>query len=80
MAVHEYARAQCRVASVSECKKKELKKAIEDELALIGGEGLPEEDLYLFEINLDELETTSGKNQAYWLLAICAARAWRQFQ
>lgn len=60
-------------------KKEELQKAIEDELAL-GGAGLAEEDLYLLEINLDDLATTSGEDQTYWLLAIRAARAWRTLQ
>ncbi|KAL7532026.1 hypothetical protein ACHAXR_005327, partial [Thalassiosira sp. AJA248-18] len=29
---------------------------------------------YLLEINLDDLETTSGDTQEYWLLSIIAAR------
>jgi hypothetical protein len=40
----------------------------------IGGAGLAEEDTYLLEINLDELETSSGEDQTYWLLALRAAR------
>jgi hypothetical protein len=60
-------------------RKEELQRAIEDELEL-GGEGLAEEDLYLLEINLDDLETTSGELQAYWLLSIRAAREWRRLQ
>jgi len=40
----------------------------------LGTEGLREEDKYLMEINLDDLETTSGEKQEYWLLAIRAAR------
>jgi hypothetical protein len=55
--------------SLATTKKEELQKAIEDELEL-GGEGLVEEDLYLLEINLDDLATTSGEDQTYWLLAI----------
>jgi hypothetical protein len=57
-------------------KKEELQKAIEDELEL-GGEGLAGEDMYLLEINLDDLATTSSEDQTYWLLAIRAARRWR---
>ena len=49
---------------------------IENQIALRGG-GLDEGDRYLLEINLDDLETTSGETQAYWLLAIIAAREWR---
>lgn len=65
--------------SLANAKKEELKRAIKDELAL-GGEGLAEEDLYLLEINLDELDTSSGESQIYWLMAIRAARAWRTLQ
>ena len=65
--------------ALATARKEELRRAIEDELA-IGGEGLAEEDLYLLEINLDNLDTTSGEDQAYWLMAIKAARAWRQIQ
>jgi hypothetical protein len=65
--------------ALATAKKEELQRAIEDELAL-GGEGLAEEDLYLLEINLEDLATTSGEDQTYWLLAIQAARAWRSLQ
>jgi hypothetical protein len=65
--------------ALSTAKKEELQKAIEDELEL-GGEGLAEEDLYLLEINLDDLATSSGEDQTYWLLAIRAAREWRRLQ
>jgi hypothetical protein len=60
-------------------KKEELQKAIEDELEL-GGKCLAEDDMYLLEINLDDLATTSGEDQTYWLLAIRAARVWRALQ
>ena len=40
----------------------------------LGNNGLLEEDLYLLEVNLEDLETTSGERQEYWLLAIRAAR------
>ncbi len=43
----------------------ELQIAIEEQQE-IGLEGLREEDKYLMEINLDDLETTSGEHQAYW--------------
>ena len=56
--------------------QKELQKAIEDQIEL-GGEGLAEEDRWLLELNLEDLETTSGKTQEYWLLAILAAREFR---
>ena len=65
--------------TLATAKKEGLQKAIEDELEL-GGEGLAEEDMYLLEINLDDLATMSGEDQTYWLLAIRAAQAWRALQ
>ena len=50
-------------------RKERLQTEIEQEL-LLGGEGLEEADRFLLEINLEDLETTSGETQAYWLLAI----------
>ena len=40
----------------------------------LGTEGLLEEDCYLAECNLRDLEETSGISETYWLLAIQAAR------
>ncbi len=40
----------------------------------LGEDSLEEEDKYLLEINLEDLESTSGKAQTYWLLAIQAAK------
>ena len=54
-------------------RKEELQMEIEKQQEL-GGEGLLDEDRYLLEVNLDDLETTSGEWQEYWLLAIRAAR------
>ena len=53
--------------------KEELMKEIEHQLDL-GEEGLAEEDKFLLECNFDELATTNGKQQEYWILAIHAAR------
>ena len=53
--------------------KEELLKEIEHQLTL-GPEGLSEEDRFLLECNFDELTSTSGEQQEYWLLAIQAAR------
>jgi len=53
--------------------KEELLKEIEHQLKL-GPEGLSEEDRFLLECNFDELTSTSGEQQEYWLLAIQAAR------
>ena len=65
--------------SLATKRKEELKEAILDQL-YIGEEGMAEEDKYLLEINLEELETTSGIKQHYWLLAIRAARRWQELQ
>ena len=40
----------------------------------LGEEGLLEEDCYLADCNLGDLEETSGILETYWLLAIQAAR------
>ena len=40
----------------------------------LGTEGLLEEDRYLAECNLGDLEKISGILETYWLLAIQAAR------
>ncbi len=40
----------------------------------LGKEGLLEEDCYLAECNLGDLEETSGILETYWLLSIQAAR------
>ena len=53
--------------------KAKLLKEIEHQLAL-GPEELAEEDRFLLECNLDEIASTTGKLQGYWLLGIQAAR------
>ena len=55
--------------------KEGLLKEIEHQLTL-GPEGLSDEDRFLLECNFDELTSTSGEQQEYWLLAIQAAREW----
>jgi hypothetical protein len=54
-------------------RKEDIRRELLDQIE-IGGEGLVEEDKYLLEINLDELDTSSGEEQTYWLLALRAAR------
>ena len=39
----------------------------------LGDEEFDEEDKYLLEINLGDLDTTLGERQSYWLLAVEAA-------
>jgi len=40
----------------------------------MGWEDLTEEDQYLVEVNLEDLEHTSSERQEYWLVTIQAAR------
>ena len=53
--------------------KEQLNKEIEQQIEQ-GGEGLAEEDRWMVEVNLDNLERSSGESESYWLLAIRAAR------
>ena len=55
-------------------RKEELQREIEDQIEL-GGAELDEQDGYLLEINLEDLETSTGEDQYYWIIAIQAARA-----
>ena len=50
-------------------KKEELRDKIE-EVQAMAGEDLLEEDKFLAEVNLDDLEESSGEKQTYWLLAM----------
>ena len=54
-------------------QKEELQMAIEAQQDMGCGD-LTEEDQYLAEVNLENLEYTSGERQEYWLVAIQAAR------
>jgi hypothetical protein len=54
-------------------QKEEPQMAIEAQQDM-GWEGQLEVDQYLAEVNLEDLEHTSGKQQEYWLVAIQAAR------
>jgi hypothetical protein len=60
-------------------RKEEIREALEEQLEF-GEEGLAEEDRFLLEINLDDLDNSSGEDQTYWLLSLQAARAARQLQ
>jgi hypothetical protein len=50
-----------------------LQRQIEEEIDK-GWNDLMEEDEYLAEVNLEDLENTNRERQEYWLVAICAAR------
>jgi hypothetical protein len=54
-------------------RKEDIHRALEEQLTL-GEEGLEKDDKFLLEINLDELNDTTGEDQEYWLLALQAAR------
>jgi hypothetical protein len=54
-------------------RKEEIRREMEEQL-VSGEEGLEEEDAFLLEINLDELDSSSREDQEYWLLALRAAR------
>ena len=60
-------------------RKENLQREIERQIEM-GGEGLEDQDRYLLDINLDDLETSSGEDQYYWLVAICAAREDRELK
>jgi hypothetical protein len=54
-------------------RKEELQREIEEQQDR-GFDGLLEEDQFLGEVNLEDLETSSGERQEYWLVAMRAAR------
>ena len=58
---------------IATARKEELLVEIERQREL-GDAGLLEEDKYLAEVNLEEISTSSGERQHYWLLAIQTAR------
>jgi len=61
------------VGMAATARKEEIQQFIKDQLNL-GEDGLDERDHYLLEITLEDLETSSGEDQHYWLLQIEAAR------
>jgi hypothetical protein len=54
-------------------RKEELQREIETQQEM-GMEGLMEEDQYLAEVNLEDLDSPTGKRLEYWLVAIRAAQ------
>jgi hypothetical protein len=63
----------CTTGTLISAHKEELLKEIDCQLTL-GQEGLAEEDRFLLECNFNNLTTTTGEHQEYWLLAIQATR------
>jgi hypothetical protein len=53
--------------------KEDLLKEVKNQLAICS-EGLDKQDRFLLVCNFDEMATTTGEDQEYWLLAIQAAR------
>ena len=53
--------------------KADLLKEIEHQLSL-GPDDLAKEDRFLLECNFDDITSTTGEAQGYWLLGIQAAR------
>jgi hypothetical protein len=53
--------------------KEDLQRQIKEEIDK-GWEDLLEEEEYLVEVNLEDLENTNRERQEYWLVAIRAAR------
>ena len=62
--------------TIAMAKKEELLLEIERQRDL-GNTGLLEEDKYLAEVNLEEMATSLGERQHYWLLAI--QTAWNHY-
>ncbi len=54
-------------------RKEEIQQEIEKQ-QLLGPQNLQEEYQYLAEVNLEDLEDSSGGRQEYWLIEIQAAR------
>ncbi len=54
-------------------RKEEIQQEIEKQQSL-DPQGLQEEDQYLAEVNLEDLEDLTGERQEYWLILIQAAR------
>jgi hypothetical protein len=54
-------------------RKESIQQEIEEQMER-GKEGLLEEDHWMMEVNLGDMETTSGGQEEYWLLAIRAAQ------
>ena len=59
--------------TIAMAKKKDLLLEIERQREL-GDAGLLEEDKYLAKVNLEEMASSSGERQHYWLLAIQTAQ------
>jgi hypothetical protein len=66
--------------TIATVRKERLQVEIEKQRDMGIGEEWEREDRYLAEVNLEDLESTSGVNQEYWLLAIRTAREARRLR
>ncbi len=53
-------------------QKEEIQREIKEQMKMCS-DGLLDKDLWMMEVNLTDLETTSGEQEEYWLVAIRAA-------
>ena len=60
--------------AIATTRKEAIQKEIEAQQEMGIGDDWERDDRYLAEVNLNNLESTSGNNQEYWLLAIRTAR------
>jgi hypothetical protein len=60
------------VGTQATLRKESIQQEIKEQMEW-GKEGLLEEDHWMMEVNLGNMETTSGEQEEYWLLAIRAA-------
>jgi hypothetical protein len=65
-------------------RKEEIQRDIEEQMEM-GTTGLLEEDQWMMEVNLGDIENSSGENEEYWFPAIrvaweAATLTWQQTQ
>ena len=68
------------VCGVDAAEKKELLQLEIEKQIELGGEGIDEQDCYLLDINLSDLECLSEENQYHCIILIQAAREDRQLK
>ncbi len=61
------------VGTQATLRKELIQRKIEEQMER-GKAGLLEEDHWMMEVNLGDMETTSGEQEEYWLLVIRATR------
>jgi hypothetical protein len=61
------------LGTLAKWRNEEIQREIEKQ-QLLGPQDLQEEDQYLTEVNLEDLEDSLGERQEYWLIVIQASR------